>query len=300
MVKEDIQTVIDRLADYIAASGSVSLKDAAKAVARKPAQVERFALLLEEAGLIDVHYSISGIRLVSKKKPSVQKQELGDKDEGTSAIEEVSRLEREILTTENLLRFFETDIERRIHVSEKLLADLESREGFTAEELDRLRTEVDLALQQLESFSAEVRKLGERETEFYSKLKGFRSRIDHIEARATSAPRKGRSGIIDFLLNLLDIILIVKKPGAASKPATEPKAGPDEILGEKPEASGEKPGEEKPKQTLAPVTATARPETQKEEEAPASSRKLPMPFKLRPGSKSGSVRKRFVIKRRGR
>ena len=309
MVKEDIQTVIDRLADYVAACGSVSLKDAAKAVARKPPQVERFALLLEEAGLIEVHYSISGIKLVSKKKPAAPSTPdyLG-KRQPANVIEEADRLEREVLTTENLRKFFDADIERRIHASEALLADLESREGFTAEELGRLRTEVDLALQQLESFGEEVRKLGEREQDFYSKLKGFRQRIDHIQARSGPAPKPtGFAGIVDALLNFIDIILMVRKPAAAAKPpATGPAQKQQAVVGG-PQGTGGKPvpvlaaAGEKPKQVLATATvAAAFPASPAKEEKPAAPRKLSVPFKpaFRTGSKS-SVRKRFVIKRRG-
>ena len=66
MVREDIETVIDRLYDYILVNKNVRIKDAASALALPEEQVEKLALLLEESNLIDLHYTLGGARLASK------------------------------------------------------------------------------------------------------------------------------------------------------------------------------------------------------------------------------------------
>ena len=69
MVKENIETVIDRILDFVNRSGKVPLGDAAAAVARPANQVEKLALLLEEKGLLEVHYEITGVKLSPPKRP---------------------------------------------------------------------------------------------------------------------------------------------------------------------------------------------------------------------------------------
>ena len=299
MVKEDIQTVIDRLSDYITAGGSVSLKDASKAVARKPAQVERFALLLEEAGIIEVRYSLSGVKLVAKKKPTAP-DTASEKASRTESTTDADRLEREVLTSENLLKFFESDIERRINISEALLKDLETREGFTVDELNHLKSEVDLALRQLESFTDEVRKLGERERDFHDKLKEFRSRIDHMQARAEPTRRGG--SVIAALTSALDsfLDLIFGKPGSKAKPPTGqvlPPTKPTSADSSAPKLDGAK--TEAPKAEAIAVAVKPPQSTPPAPGAIAAPRKFSLPYAPsgRPASRVGG-RKKFVIKRR--
>ncbi len=185
MVKEDIETVIDRLADYVKAGGEVTLNDAASALGMQPNQVERLALLLEEKGLLEVRYTLGGVKLGSHKPEgeaadSKKILSAGKTERNTVGGDE---LEREVLMSENLLQFFETDLQRRNNRAQRLLEDLEKRDDYTEEELRHLKNEVNLSIKQLDSFSEEIRKLGAMESGFKEKLSNFNTRLSTMEAK---------------------------------------------------------------------------------------------------------------------
>ncbi|MDP3741883.1 MAG: hypothetical protein Q8R15_01065, partial [Candidatus Micrarchaeota archaeon] len=104
---ENIETVIDRFLDYVKNSKRVSLSNVASALAISPLQAERLATLLEQSGFIEIHYGIGDVVVTSKTVvgapvSKVQKETLI----ANRAIAQSKEIEREVLTAENLLKFF--------------------------------------------------------------------------------------------------------------------------------------------------------------------------------------------------
>ena len=180
MVKENIETVIDRILDFVNRSGKVPLGDAAAAVARPANQVEKLALLLEEKGLLEVHYEITGVKLSPPKRP----QKEGEPNEGSKpdtagtspVIEEGMELEREVMRSESLLKFFENDLERRVNRAQEMLQLLE-KSDYTAHELAETAKEIDMAIRQLEAFEKEIASLESKGTLFRKRLVAFKQKL---------------------------------------------------------------------------------------------------------------------------
>ena len=150
MVKEDIETVIDRLLAYVQANNAVSLNDAAKAMALPETQVEKLALLLEEEGLVNMKYSLTSTKIVSKEFTESQaakaKEKLAVRPD--AVVSESEEAEREVMTAETLLSFIERDITRRLQEAERRLLSLEAKEAYSPEEYKQLEKELRIILQQ--------------------------------------------------------------------------------------------------------------------------------------------------------
>ncbi|PIO06043.1 hypothetical protein COT29_02870, partial [Candidatus Micrarchaeota archaeon CG08_land_8_20_14_0_20_59_11] len=161
-LKEDLETVIDRLYDYVRTKGSVGLNEMAKALALNPLQVEKLALLLEESNLMEVRYNLTGVILVEKAfvtEKEAKEKMAGVKQRASKIFEETRAMEHEVMTSESLLEFIEKDITRRIKAAEMMLQDIEKTNSFSASELNFVRNEIDLVMRQLQAFGSEIDRL---------------------------------------------------------------------------------------------------------------------------------------------
>ncbi len=196
-MREDIETVIDRLLDYVRSNGRVHVKDAAAALALSASQVEKIGLMLEQSKLLEVRYTLRGVYLEAMEEEKEGKTGKGAPDgslprsphagEGTSPVmQEIQRLEREVLTSENLLHFFQQDIQRRLLLTQSIIDDLEKKPGFTEEEIEAARKEIGLARQQLESFDTEIGKLTASQKHLQKRLDDFSQRLSKLQPIAAS------------------------------------------------------------------------------------------------------------------
>lgn len=184
-MKEDIETVIDRLLDFVQTNGRVRLNAAARALALKPAQVEKLALLLEENDLLEVRYTFTGISLVEKEFEEKQRERVktGDaKKRATKILRDIKSLEREVMTSEHLLEFIEKDITRRLKKAELTLKELSKAKEYTASELEYVKNEVNAVDKQLNAFDNEIIQLKKARTEFDVHVKAFEARLSKLKA----------------------------------------------------------------------------------------------------------------------
>jgi|GEM_PF-4276350 len=209
MVRADIETVIDRILDYVKRSNGVTLGDLSSAVGRPSNQVERLALLLEEKGLLEVHYNVLGVRVVPKKEEDLAEGKDEAKPQDKVIIEESRKLEHEVLISESLLEFFDNDLTRRILLSESLLSDLERRD-YTKEEIDFVKKELDLALKQLEAFSKEIQTLSKREEQFRDKLAQFKTKLGTIRPTAPKAQTPSFNAVAYIVREIILFFQFVK------------------------------------------------------------------------------------------
>ncbi len=215
-----IDTIIDRFLEYVRQNRKVSLKDTASVLGLTVERAEQIATLLESNDLIEMRYGLTEIMLLSKQKqPQGEATKSNEKETSKSrAIEQSKELEREVLTAEGLLKFFEKDIERRIAKAEHLISDIEHQDKLSASDLEEIKHEVQLALNQLAAFSHELKGLSEKEEKFYEELTKFKKKLDGIKpgkiAKETTAPvAAGLPGKIKKLLQ--QIINFVKSVSQA-------------------------------------------------------------------------------------
>jgi len=191
MVKEDIETIIDRLYDYVNTNGRVSVDAAAKAIGLPTDQVEKLAVLLENSGLLEMQYTLTHVVLVSKSFVMQQAEAEGKKSKASKDVVavEANALEQEVLTTENIVGFMERDLIRRIGKAEAMLKHLEGTRSFTPGQLDFLKREIETILKQLHVFDSEVHTLEAGETSFEDKVMRFRERITLLEQKKAAEPK---------------------------------------------------------------------------------------------------------------
>ncbi len=179
---ENIETVIDRFLDYVKTNNQVSLSNVASALAISSSQAERLATLLEQSGFIEIHYGIRDVMVSSKKTEETASKIQKETQVGKSkAIEQSKEIEHEVLTAENLLKFFERDIGRRIEIAGQLLKDIEDNNELSPADVEKVEMEVDLALGQLAAFSSEVKTLSDIEENFYQRLTEFKTKLHSLK-----------------------------------------------------------------------------------------------------------------------
>lgn len=207
---ENVETVIDRFLDYIKTNKKTKLSEVAGALGIKEEQAERIALLLEQASFVELQYNVGSVTVSIKTVPIAQsdKKEEGVEVTKSKAVVEGEELERQVLTAENLLKFFEKDISRRVSIAEKLLVDLEKQKNVTPEDVKEVESEIDLALSQLAAFSSEVKDLADMEEHFYNRLTHFREKLNSF--------KKGQK-IIEEVTLIEKIIIWIKKLFASFK-----------------------------------------------------------------------------------
>ncbi|VVB68291.1 Uncharacterised protein [Candidatus Norongarragalina meridionalis] len=231
-MKEDLETVIDRLYDYVRTKGSVGLNETAKALALNPLQVEKLALLLEDSNLMEVRYTLSGVTLVEKAfltEKEAKEKMTGVKQRANKIFEETRAMEREVMTSENLLEFIEKDIMRRMKAAEMMLQDIEKTDSYSASELNFVRNEIDLVIRQLDAFGAEIQRLESRETGLRTQVDEFRRRLEKLHATRAEevvAPSAGRADAfkraISFLNRLFSPQAMDIISGKPESPAEQP------------------------------------------------------------------------------
>ncbi len=178
---ENVETVIDRFLEYVRANKRISLSKIATALAITPVQADRLAILLEQSGFIELHYGIGEVEAFIKKKEEAKP--VGEEAAKRKVVELSEEVEKEVLTAENLLKFFEKDITRRIAIAENLLKNIETAEELTPEEVNKIEREIDLALGQLAAFSEEVKQLAELEEKFYIELTDFKKKLKQVKTK---------------------------------------------------------------------------------------------------------------------
>ncbi|MEW5955459.1 MAG: hypothetical protein AB1626_02895 [Candidatus Micrarchaeota archaeon] len=196
-----IDTVIDRLNEYVKINGRVEAADAAKALALTADQVERLALVLEQSGLVTVHYTLGGIQLIARKPKEEKKA-----GEEAKREDESKQLELEVMKAGSIIAFMEKDLTRRIKKAEQLLHELESKETFTESEFNNIKKEMHLILQQAAMFDEEIVKLVEKEDELRALVQAFLKRLESVERRPRTAVQSIPAKIINALKRLFEKI----------------------------------------------------------------------------------------------
>ena len=225
MVKEDIETVIDRLYDYVMVNKKVSVKNAADALNLPIDQVEKLSFLLEESGLIEVRYTLGGSSLVAKpasQQPREMSLEDVEEEKQVKPIDKAALLEQEIEGAEHVASFMEKDLLRRLKRAEGALKALESQDDISKQKAMKLRGEITSLLTRVQVFDSSVKKVEVEGEVFSEKLAEFKSRLDKLEkTKASKAFTRNFMELLLFYIAFLRSLLL----------GTPSKAGEDDGLG---------------------------------------------------------------------
>lgn len=189
----DIETSIDRLLNYVRAKGQVELYSAAQAMALPPAQVEKIAGMLEQSGLLEVRYRLTGILLVAKDHAQPE-QKVALERKASVLKEQEQRLEREVKDSERLVEFVEEDLMKRLHSAENALTEIENTGEFTEEELRTLREEIDTLRVEVDAVRQRTKLLEHEEEEFLQRLTQFSHQLNMLKSREVMLTLQVRKG----------------------------------------------------------------------------------------------------------
>jgi mevalonate kinase len=162
-VSEKVETVIDRLVEYVQKKGRVDVKEAANAMALEKDQVEELAEVLKESGMMDINYTLLGTFLVAKEvtKEKAKVEEKKDRGQMTSMV---VALDKDLRDSQKSFEFVEQNIKKRLDKDEDILNQLEGRVH-------------DVSIADMEYLLREARELRVVTKNFRKDIKGLREKV---------------------------------------------------------------------------------------------------------------------------
>ena len=218
MVNQTIETVIDRLYEFVRINKATTVKATASALALSEQQVEKLAHLLEDAGLVTVNYTLSEIQvsMPTGEKPAGAAQKTGDRTAPKSAEEKIhddtARLEREVMKSQSVLEFVLSDLYLRMHRVELILVEIEGEAESSPEQVSYLRGELATIYRQHAQFSEHVSAMAKAGADFEKRMKAFEAALSAIESKGAKPGGGSSGGFFGFLS---------KKPASAKAPGAQ-------------------------------------------------------------------------------
>ncbi|MCL5011760.1 MAG: hypothetical protein M1594_02605 [Candidatus Marsarchaeota archaeon] len=191
MIKENLDTSIDRLVEYINANESVSVTNAAKVLAMNPDEVEKLGEMLAESGLISIRYELTNTILTSKKK-IISKPTLTPQFKQL-AVDEGKKIEKQIFDTESIFEFIESDLNKRINIAQNNLRKLSQQTNIDEKEMEKTESEMQKVIEEVHVMENRVNGLYKRIYVFDQQLQTFKDNIKKIEKRKPSIIEKIKS-----------------------------------------------------------------------------------------------------------
>lgn len=179
----DIETSIDRLLSYVRAKGRSDLYNAAQAIGMPAPKVENIAGMLEQSGLLEVRYSLTGIELIAKETQATATAKEEVEKRVSKLHEEEAMLEREVKESERVVDFVEEDLLKRIRSAEAALTAIEGVGQFSEEDLARLGREIDTLRLEVDTIRAKTRQVERSETDLMDRLSAFSQKLNALKAR---------------------------------------------------------------------------------------------------------------------
>ncbi|MBI5636177.1 hypothetical protein HY993_04415 [Candidatus Micrarchaeota archaeon] len=188
---ERLDTVIDRLVEYVQRAGKVSLTDASHVLGLNKNEVEELADLLAKSGLIELQYGLSEIILVAKKPGShdnsetnlILKKKPGLKpgqEEDSEIVTAAKSLEMDVSKERSSILFIESDAKQRLEKVQQFVSRLEGKKELTNEEADYLAGESELFLKEMKQFETSLENLRMKAIDFQEQILLMKSRIKSL------------------------------------------------------------------------------------------------------------------------
>ena len=205
MVKEDIETVIDKLYDFVKAGNKVPVREAALALSLTEEQVEKLALILEESDLIEVQYTLAGSVLIPKKV----EQQVPMIPFAPSGQAKENEVLEDVKSVENVAEFIEKDFVERLSKAEKALSVASSGKDLTKKNIEEIRKELAFLHQRLKNFQVNVKKIELGEVSFEQQLLKYQAKLAELEktGRFKESAVGKKSNPSEFLSHFLAFLM---------------------------------------------------------------------------------------------
>ncbi len=220
MVNQTIETVIDRLYEFVRINKATTVKATASALALSEQQVEKLAHLLEDAGLVTVNYTLSEIQVLmpSGEKPATAGQKAGGKPASKSAEEKIhddtARLEREVMKSQSVLEFVLSDLYLRMHRVELMLVEIEGEAESSPGQASYLQSELATIYRQHAQFKEHVSAMAKAGTDFEKRMNAFEAALSAIATKNAKPGGGSTGGFFGFF---------AKKPANPDAPSSSGK-----------------------------------------------------------------------------
>lgn len=189
-VSEKVETVIDRLLEYVQKKGKVDAKEAAHAMALERDQVEELAEVLKDSGMIDVNYTLLGTFLIAKEvvKEKGKKEEKGKERSAMAGM--VVSVDKDLRESHKSFEFVEQNIKKRLEKDEAIIGELEGKvRDVSIADMEYLLREARELKVVTKHLRRDIKSLKVRVGEFYDKVKKLEVETMKAEAERLG-PRK--------------------------------------------------------------------------------------------------------------
>lgn len=168
-VSERVETVIDRLVEYVQKKGKVDVKEAANAMALEKDQIEELAEVLKESGMMDINYTLLGTYLIAKEPPK-EKAKVEEKKDRSQMTSMVVALDRDLRDSQKSFEFVEENIRKRLDKDEGIVNELQGRVH-------------EVSIADMEYLLREARELRVVTKHFRKDIKGLREKVKKFHER---------------------------------------------------------------------------------------------------------------------
>ncbi len=170
-VSERVETVIDRLVEYVQKKGKVDVKEAANAMALEKDQIEELAEVLKESGMMDVNYTLLGTFLIAKEPPKEKAKVEEKKDRGQMTSMMVA-LDKDLRDSHKSFEFVEQNIRKRLNKDESIVNELEGKvHDVSIADMEYLLREARELRVITKHFRKDIKDLRENVKKFHEKVK---------------------------------------------------------------------------------------------------------------------------------
>jgi hypothetical protein len=188
-VSERVETVIDRLVEYVQKKGKVDVREAANAMALEKDQIEELAEVLKESGMIDINYTLLGTFLLAKEltKEKAKVEEKKDRSHMTSMV---VALDKDLRDSHKSFEFVEQNIRKRLDKDEIIVNELEGKiHDVSIADMEYLLREAKELRVVTKHFRKDIRDLRGKVKSFHEKVKKLE--VDTMKAEQERlGPRK--------------------------------------------------------------------------------------------------------------
>ncbi|MCX6777154.1 MAG: hypothetical protein NTY73_04285 [Candidatus Micrarchaeota archaeon] len=171
-VSERVETVIDRLLDYVQKKGKVDIKEAASAMALEKDQIEELAEVLKESRIIDVNYTLLGTYLIAREPTKEKAHGMEEKKERGKMTSMMVELDKDLRDSQKSFEFVEQNIRKRLDKDEVIIAEVEGRvHDVSIADMEYLLRESRELRAVTKHFRKDIRGLREKVKKFHEKVK---------------------------------------------------------------------------------------------------------------------------------
>lgn len=207
-ISERVETVIDRLLEYVQKKGKVDVKEAASAMALEKDQIEELAEVLKESKMIDVNYTLLGTFLIAKDLTNVKVPVAEEKKERGKMTSMMVILDKDLRDSHKSFEFVEENIKKRLDKDEVIISEVESKvHDVSIADMEYLLRESRELRIVTKHFRKDIRDLREKVKKFHEKVKKLEVETMKAESERLGPRKPWHYPVSIFLTKLKNTIM---------------------------------------------------------------------------------------------